>query len=102
MFLLPSFLELHSIAILEAMSMKVPVVISQDVGCNSEFIDQWTNGVLLDPFKDEGWAQALIKLLEDSQLRRKIGDNGYQTCLRKFNIQDAAVRFEKLYKDLSK
>jgi glycosyltransferase involved in cell wall biosynthesis len=40
-FLLPSFLELHSIAILEAMSMKVPVVVSQGVGCNDEFIQDW-------------------------------------------------------------
>ena len=100
-FLLPSFLELHSIAILEAMSMKVPVVISTDVGCNSEFIVDWQNGILLDPFKDEGWAEAIIRLLNDSQLRRKIGENGYQTCLEKFNIKDAARRLEDLYVELT-
>jgi glycosyltransferase involved in cell wall biosynthesis len=99
-FLLPSFLELHSIAILEAMSVKVPVVVSEDVGCNSEVFDDWQNGVLLDPFKDEGWAQALIKLLQDPQLRRQMGEKGYETCHEKFNISGVAQKFESLYKEL--
>ncbi len=99
-FLLPSFLELHSIAILEAMSMGVPVVASQDVGCNSEFIDNWQNGVLLDPFKDAGWAQAIIKLLRDVQLRQDIGNRGQKTCAQNFDIRDNARKFEDLYDEL--
>jgi glycosyltransferase involved in cell wall biosynthesis len=99
-FLLPSFLELHSIAILEAMSKAVPVVISKDVGCNSEFIQDWENGVLLDPFSDYGWADALVALLQNESLRRKIGDAGYRTCQEKFDIKDAAKRFEELYREL--
>jgi len=100
-FLLPSFLELHSIAVLEAMSMKVPVVISTEVGCNSEFIDNWQNGVLLDPFKDEGWAEAIVRLLKDPSLRRQMGEKGHLTCIEKFNITDAAQRFENLYVELT-
>jgi len=100
-FLLPSFMELHSIAILEAMSMSVPVVVSENVGCNSEFIQNWMNGVLLDPFNDDGWAEALVKLALDPQLRRQIGENGYKTCLEKFNINDVAKRFESLYAALA-
>lgn len=99
-FLLPSFLELHSIAILEAMSKAVPVVVSSDVGCNSEFIRDWDNGVLLDPFLDTGWADALVALLENANLRRKIGEAGLQTCREKFDIKDAALRFQELYQGL--
>lgn len=99
-FLLPSFLELHSIAILEAMSKGVPVVISREVGCNSEFIRDWDNGVLLDPFNDAGWADALCALLQNESLRRKIGESGLQTCREKFDIRDAAERFETLYQEL--
>jgi glycosyltransferase involved in cell wall biosynthesis len=100
-FLLPSFLELHSIAILEAMSMKVPVVISQNVGCNSEFITTWENGVLVDPFKDDGWPAVLVRLCQDEKLRRKVGEGGYKTCVEKFDIRAAALRFEDLYKEIS-
>ena len=99
--LLPSFLELHSIAILEAMSMKVPVVISQDVGCNSEFIKSWENGVLLDPFSEEGWGDAIIKILKDPALRRSLGEAGYETCREKFDIQKTVKNIETIYADLA-
>ncbi|MBL8014507.1 MAG: glycosyltransferase [Candidatus Omnitrophica bacterium] len=101
-FLLPSFLELHSIAILEAMSKAVAVVISKDVGCNSEFIRDWENGILLDPFADDGWAEAIVALCENENLRRKIGEAGLATCREKFDIKDAAARFVDLYQDLVK
>jgi N,N'-diacetylbacillosaminyl-diphospho-undecaprenol alpha-1,3-N-acetylgalactosaminyltransferase len=99
-FLLPSLLELHSIAILEALSMKVPVITSQGVGCNDEFITNWQNGVLLNPFCDTGWAEAIIRLLRESGLRKQIGQRGYETCLGRFNIKKVAKEFEDLYCEL--
>lgn len=99
-FLLPSFLELHSISILEAMSMKVPVVISKDVGCNNEFIDDWENGVLLDPFVDDHWPQAIIRLLKDPDLRMRIGQKGQETCREMFDVRKTARNIEGLYVEL--
>jgi glycosyltransferase involved in cell wall biosynthesis len=96
-FLLPSFLELHSIAILEAMSMKVPVVISRDVGCNSEFIDDGKNGMLCDPFVDSGWADAMGRLLADQEYRQSVGQAGYQTCVEKFDINKTVKNIEGIY-----
>lgn len=99
-FLLPSLQELHSIAILEALSMKVPVVTSRGVGCNDEFITSWQNGVLLDPFCDAGWAEAVIRLLREPGLRRRIGEGGYQTCRSRFDIRKVAGDFEDLYRQI--
>jgi len=99
-FLLPSFLELHSIALLEALSMKVPVIVSRDVGCNNEFIENWCNGVLLDPFTSDGWAEAVIKLLKDKELRQSIGQKGYELCKERFNVKDTAKKFEEIYAEL--
>ncbi len=99
-FLLPSFLELHSIAALEAMSMKVPVVISKDVGCNNEFINNWDNGVLLDPFSDDDWADTLIKLAENKELREIMGKRGYQLCRERFDIIKNAKAIEGIYAEL--
>lgn len=101
-FLLPSFLELHSIAILEAMNMKVPVVVSTGVGCNDEFIDNWQNGILLDPFRNEGWAEAIIRLLKDECLRQRLRENGYQTCRERFDITKTVKRIEDIYVELAK
>lgn len=99
-FLLPSLLELHSIAILEALSMKVPVVVSKDVGSNDEFIKDWHNGVLINPFGSDGWAEAIIKLLGDKELRRAIGQRGYELCQNNFDIQDVTRRIERVYVEL--
>jgi len=101
-FLSPSFLELHSIAMLEALSVKVPVVVSKNVGCNEEFINNWENGVLLDPFSDAGWAEAIIKLLKDGKLRTRLGEKGYETCVENFDIKNVARKIENIYVELAR
>ena len=99
-FLLPSFLELHSISILEALSQSVPVVVSSNVGCNSETFNHGEDAFLLDPFSDEGWADTVIRLLKDPVLSRKIGENGRKLCRERFDIRKTARRFEELYEEL--
>jgi glycosyltransferase involved in cell wall biosynthesis len=100
-FLLPSFLELHSIAILEATKMAVPVVVSRGVGCNDEFITDGDDGVLCDPFDDRPWIEALERLVDDRALRQSIGRRGRETCERRFDIRGTAARFEAIYADLA-
>ena len=80
--------------------MKVPVIVSRDVGCNNEFIENWCNGVLLDPFTSNGWAEAVIKLLKDRELRQSIGQKGYELCKERFNVKDIAKKFEEIYAEL--
>jgi glycosyltransferase involved in cell wall biosynthesis len=99
-FLLPSFLELHSISILEALSQGVPAVVSSGVGCNSETLKDGVDAFLLDPFSDEGWAAAVVRLLKDRELGRKMGESGRKLCRERFDIQKTARRFEELYKEL--
>ncbi len=101
-FLLPSFLELHSISILEAMSMAVPVVVSSGVGCNDEFLADWESGVLLDPFSAAGWASAVTRLLEDEALRVRVGRRGYETCRDRFDIRVVAKQKESVYAELAR
>jgi glycosyltransferase involved in cell wall biosynthesis len=94
-------LELHSLAILEAMSMKVPVVIS-NVGCNDEFFQNWDNGVILDPLTGDGWSEAVIRLIKDAKLRQSIGQKGYELCKQRFEIKNIAKKIERIYFELLK
>ena len=96
----PSFLELHSISILEAMSVGVPVVASSGVGSNSEIYTHEKDAFLLDPFSEEGWAEVLVRLLKDAGLRRALGKNGQELCRRRFDIHRTAAAFEALYEEL--
>lgn len=100
-FLLPSFLELHSISILEAMKMGVPVVVSAGVGCNDEFIRHGENGLLLDPFSEAGWAEGICRLLADEPYRQRVGSEGNRTCRELFNIRETAKKIEAVYEELA-
>ncbi len=96
----PSYLELHSISILEALSTGVPVVVGAGVGCNDEVFTSGKDCFLLDPFSDAGWAETLTKLLKDPSLRASIGAEGLGLCRRLFDIQKTARTFEALYEEL--
>ena len=80
--------------------MGLPVVTSADVGCNNRFLVSWENGVLLDPFSDEGWAEAVVRLLKDEDLRKRLGENARKTCSERFDIRQVAGRIEDLYVEL--
>ncbi len=100
-FLLPSFLELHSIAVLEALRMQLPVVISNRVGCNDEMIQSGWNGYLCDPYVDAQWISTLSELAINSEARERVGRNGQGTCRDHFDIRSTAAKFEDLYLELA-
>lgn len=99
-FLLPSFLELHSIAILEALSLGVPVLCSAGVGSNSDIFNDGQDAVLRDPFTRDGWADALIRLLTDEPFRRHIADHGRRLAQQRFTIENIARQIENVYEEL--
>lgn len=100
-FLLPSFLELHSIAVLEAMELAVPMVLSENVGCHDEFIVSGENGILADPWRLDPWVEALDRLLGDEALRRAIGQSAHELARKRFGIRRAALELENLYVELA-
>lgn len=99
-FWLPSYLELHSISILEAMNAGVPLLVSRGVGCNDEFLTDGQNAFLRDPFRSEGWDEALIRLLKDPELRRRLGSEARWTCVERFDIRKTAEAIEEIYAEL--
>lgn len=101
LFLLPSFLELHSIALLEALSMKVPVITSKNVGCNSEIFTDRRDAVLLDPFRSEGWGEAIVKFLNEPSLSSELAGNAFELCCKNFDIRDTAKKIEEIYGELA-
>jgi glycosyltransferase involved in cell wall biosynthesis len=100
-FLLPSFLELHSIAVLEALRLQLPVVISSQVGCNDEMIKSGWNGYLCDPYEDHQWVATLADLANSVEGRDRVGRNGRATCRHQFDIRSTAAQLEELYLELA-
>ena len=64
---------------LEAMACKCGVI-STYVGASDYLLDQY-NALVVPPKKPEKIAEALMALAGSSNLRKKIGDGGYQTVM---------------------
>lgn len=87
------------IVMLEAMACRIPVVAS-DVGGISDVIDTGQNGLLV-PEKDvDALAKAILKLSQDSVLRRRLAHNGYHTAVEKFGWEKIATRYIEVYRNV--
>jgi glycosyltransferase involved in cell wall biosynthesis len=84
---------------LEAMAAKVPVV-AFDVSAVAEVVRNNTNGLLV-PFEGiHEMAAATIRLIEDHDLRQRIGEAGCQTVRREFSLEKMIDDTEKYLKEL--
>ena len=71
--------------ILEALAMRIPVV-STPVGGIPELIEDGVNGLLVPPGDARSLAAALARLLEDGELRERMGKAGRTAVEHRFDI----------------
>lgn len=96
---LPSLNEAVGIVLIEAQVLGVPVV-ATNVGGIPEIVIDGMNGILIPPRDPQALAQAVVKLLKDEALRRKMGDAGREWVRDRFSVESMIEKLEKLYKDL--
>ena len=95
---LPSLWEAHSIAILEALAAKKPVIASR-VGGTPEIIVHEKEGILIAPKDPESLAREICRLIENPKLIQKIAVNGYKKVKEEFSEKEMIDKVFKLYKD---
>lgn len=100
-FLLPSFTEGIANVALEAMSMELPVV-STNCGGMAELIEHNVNGLLANVFDPHSIAEQLQKLMNDFELRKRLGIAARNTVVNNFNIERQIDVFEEWYKKIAK
>lgn len=94
---IPSISEGLGIAALEALSHKKAVIASQTGGL-PEIIQSEKTGLLVPPGNPFALREAIIQLLKDSDLRVKLGENGYQTIKADYSVSRMIDETERLYK----
>jgi glycosyltransferase involved in cell wall biosynthesis len=95
-FALSSLSEGLSVALIEAASCGLPIV-ATDVGGNAEVVNPPAGGVLVKPRDPEALAAALVKLLSDEDLRRRMGGAARQHALAQFSVEQMVNRYISLY-----
>jgi len=100
-FVLPSWRYIEGLprVVIEAMACSVPVVGTDVEGTNEAVVQDETG--LLVPHKDTAsLANAIMKLIDEPQLRTRFGENGRQRVEQVFDIAKHVSKIEKLYKEL--
>jgi len=85
-FVMPSLLEVCSMAILEAMALKKAVV-AMNAGGNPELITQGS-GILVEPADMQGFVNQIVKLLGDRIARQSLGEAAFKRVKQVFDIDD--------------
>ena len=98
LFCLPSTYEGMPLAILEAMSLGLPVVATAVSG-NPEAVEHGVTGLLVPPESAAALAEALLALLLDPELRRSMGEAGRRRVEERFSIERVVDRHLALLAD---
>lgn len=98
-FVNPSFYENCSLSILEAMSCKVAVV-ANDIQGNREIIKSGSNGMLVSPLCSSTLSHAIVSLLEDECLNRRLGEEARKTVRSSFSSEKNASETYEIYKQI--
>ena len=80
------------------MAVGVPVV-TTDVGGSSEIVEDGVNGFVVPPEDPHALATAMIKILTDNNLRKKMKLEGLKK-VREFSVDIMVEKTESLYKSL--
>jgi glycosyltransferase involved in cell wall biosynthesis len=93
---LPSLYECQPMSILEAMARGMCVV-STPVGGIPEMIGE-SDGILVSPGRTDELAEALACVINDGELRQRLGTHARKRVEEQFNVDVIARRFDDLYR----
>jgi glycosyltransferase involved in cell wall biosynthesis len=98
-FVLPSLMEGHSVALLEAMRTGLPIVAS-DVGGNKESVTDGINGYLFETADSSDLANKIQSILRDPNLQSKMSQASRRIYSTKFGTNVQMDKHIRLYSSL--
>ncbi len=106
LFVMPSvidrgFAEAWELVVNESMAFETPVIATDAVGCAFEMIENDINGYIV-PEKDENALyMAMLKILSDDYLTKKMGKNSRIKIEKEFNYEKMVESFNQAVKFLT-
>lgn len=93
--------EGFGVVLIEAMSVKRPIVAS-DIYPINHIVQHGKSGLLVNPEDCQAFAEAIIELLGNPARGHEMGESGYQRCVDEFSLDKALNKVHDLYVDLTK
>lgn len=92
--------EPFGLVLIEAMSYGKPVIASR-IGGIPEVIEDGVTGILCESEKEKEFADAIIKLIEDKELRRRMGEMGRERVRRMFSMDRLANDMDNIFRQVA-
>ena len=97
MVVLNSVDEGFGLALTEAMLCRTPVIGARSGGI-LDIIDDKVTGLLVPPDNSELLAEAIKLMIQDSELRRRLAEEGYNKALQRFTSVSSARQYAEIFK----
>lgn len=97
--IIPSLEESFGVSALEAMACGNPLICSA-VGGLQEIVTHNKNGILVPPKDEHAFAEQMISLLENPELRKKLGTEARRHVIEKYNLAENTEQTITIYKAL--
>jgi glycosyltransferase involved in cell wall biosynthesis len=95
---LASVAEAFGFVLTEALYLGTPVVATR-VGGIPEIVDDGIDGLLVPPADPEALATAIVQLVQDHDLRRRIAGAGRDKVLARFAFEQMVRHYEQVYEE---
>ncbi len=95
-FALASFAEGIPVVLMEAMAMEIPCVTTWITGI-PELIRNEIDGLLVAPSDAAGMAAAIARLMDNSELRKQIGERGRKRILEKYDLSTNVAHLANVF-----
>lgn len=99
-FALPSFAEGIPVVLMEAMAMEIPCVTTRITGI-PELIRDRMDGLLVTPSSEEELAAAILRLMDDPELRRRLGKSGRQRVLENYDLHHNTEQLAAIFREFT-
>jgi len=89
-----------NVKFLEAAMCEIPVIAQSFEDGPYQEISDGINGFLIKDNKE--WEDKVNMLIDNKELRRKVGENAYRYAIENYNIEENHLKWDKAYKSLFK
>lgn len=98
-FVLPSIVESFGMVLLEAMAVGTSIVCTRTQGA-MDIVENGVNGVMVPPADDDALADAIVRVLSDRRLAKRLRANGLKVVHRRFSWEKTAKMTIALYEEV--
>lgn len=96
----PSLSESFGLAIVQAMGVGMPVVATETGGI-PEVVTMGKTGILVPPQSPKSLSEAILELIRDPKMARKMGETGRKDARLKFSLDDMITELEQVYEEMA-